>query len=153
MGQSSKTYLQRSSSIRTVISSFWVYTLQIAGKHDKNRGFECKVDVNLSLKNLHLRCKFNPSKLTRILQIKYKLTTSCSLSIIITRQRELAAKITHCIFVEVGSKLQFNGTSSFGIAQVPDATTYSSINHRSNLVLMPPYQIEVSHNIQSSVPR
>jgi hypothetical protein len=73
------------------------------------------------------------------LQIKDKLCSSLSLSIIVTRQRELAANITHSIFIEVGSKFKFDGLSLTVIADVPDATPQSGIYHCPYLVLPPPY--------------
>ena len=53
---------------------------------------------------------------TWVLQIENKLCATCSLAVIVTGQRELAAQIDDCIFVEADSQFKFNGHPSLTIS-------------------------------------
>ena len=88
----------------------------------------------------------------RVSEIECEFRTFCSDAVVVGCDGELAAEVADGIIIKRDSQLQFNGHTSFAIAEIPDTFTQNGINHRSNLILCAPNGILVSHSIQCPFP-
>ena len=86
-------------------------------------------------------------------EIECELRAFCSDTVVVGRDRKLAAEVADGIIIERDCQFQFNGLASLAIAEIPDTLAQNGIHHRSDFVLCAPYGIVVSHSILFAVLR
>ena len=80
-----------------------------------------------------------------LLQIEYELGAFCSNTVVVGSDGELATEIANVIIIEGDSQFQFDGHSSFAVAEIPYTFSQNGIHHRSDFILCAPNGIVVSH--------
>ena len=79
------------------------------------------------------------------LHVKHELCSLRAYAVIVSRNWKLISKCVNLFLLQICAQFQFNGRSSFVIAQIPDTFTQNSIYYRSDFILSAPDGIEVSH--------